>query len=117
MSNHGGRQIDGAIGALEVLPEIAEAVGDKLTILYDSGVRTGADIVKALSLGAKAVLLGRPWIYGFGIAGKEGARDVVKGILADLDLTMCVGGIKSLSECSQDNLRKVAYGGDVSSLN
>ncbi|KAJ4194761.1 hypothetical protein NW759_016477 [Fusarium solani] len=116
VSNHGGRQMDGAIGALEVLPAIAKAVGDKLTILFDSGVRTGADVVKALSLGAKAVLLARPWIYGFGIAGKEGAREVVKGLLAELDLTMCVGGIKSLAECSEDNLRKIVYGGDLSSV-
>lgn len=59
VSNHGGRQLDGAVGSLEVLPEIAEAVGDKLTVLFDSGIRTGADIIKALSLGAKGVLIGR----------------------------------------------------------
>lgn len=59
VSNHGGRQVDGAIGSLEVLPEIVEAVGDKLTVLFDSGIRTGVDIIKALSLGAKGVLIGR----------------------------------------------------------
>ncbi|KAL9011031.1 MAG: hypothetical protein Q9173_004087 [Seirophora scorigena] len=85
VSNHGGRQLDGAIGSLEVLPEIVEAVGDKLTVLFDSGVRTGADVIKALCLGAKGVLIGRPWVYGLGIAGRQGARDVLKGILADLD--------------------------------
>ncbi|KAI4128337.1 MAG: hypothetical protein LQ338_002782 [Usnochroma carphineum] len=91
VSNHGGRQLDGAIGSLEVLPEIVEAVGDKLTVLFDSGVRTGVDVIKALCLGAKGVLVGRPWVYGLAVAGKSGARDVLEGILAvslicDLDL-------------------------------
>ncbi|TKA82988.1 hypothetical protein B0A55_04667 [Friedmanniomyces simplex] len=85
VSNHGGRQLDGAVGSLDQLAEIAEAVGDKLTILFDSGIRTGVDVIKALSLGAKAVLIGRPWVYGAGKAGKKGAKDVLKGILADLD--------------------------------
>ena len=82
VSNHGGRQLDGAIGSLEVLPEIAEAVGDKITVFFDSGVRTGVDVIKALCLGAKSVLIGRPYVYGLAIAGRAGARDVVKGILA-----------------------------------
>ena len=82
VSNHGGRQLDGAIGSLEVLPEIAEAVGNKLTIFFDSGIRTGVDVIKALCLGAKGVLIGRPFVYGLGIGGKQGARDVVRGILA-----------------------------------
>ena len=104
VSNHGGRQLDGAIGSLEVLPEIVDAVGDKLTILFDSGIRTGVDIIKALCLGAKGVLIGRcvcffslcslfsyyknltsmgrPWVYGLAIGGKKGARDVVRGLLA-----------------------------------
>jgi len=65
-----GRQLDGAVGSLEMLPEIVEAVGDKLTVIFDSGIRTGVDIIKALSLGAKAVLVGRPAIYGLAVAGK-----------------------------------------------
>jgi lactate 2-monooxygenase len=65
-----------------MLPEIVEAVGDKITVLLDSGVRTGADVIKALCLGAKAVLIGRPWVYGFGVAGKEGAKHVMQSILA-----------------------------------
>jgi isopentenyl diphosphate isomerase/L-lactate dehydrogenase-like FMN-dependent dehydrogenase len=69
-SNHGGRQLDGAVGSLEMLPEIVEAVGDKITVLFDSGIRTGVDVIKALSLGAKAVLVGRPAIYGLAVAGK-----------------------------------------------
>lgn len=85
VSNHGGRQLDGAVGSLEVLPEIVEAVGDQITVLFDSGIRTGVDIIKALCLGAKAVLIGRPFVYGLGIGGKLGARDVVRGILAVSD--------------------------------
>ena len=88
VSNHGGRQVDGAIGSLEVLPEIVDAVGNSLTVLFDSGIRTGADIVKALCLGAKAVLVGRPWVYGLGIAGKKGAQDVLLGLLAVSDQSL-----------------------------
>ncbi len=82
VSNHGGRQLDGAIGSLEVLPEIVDAVGDKMTILFDSGVRTGVDVIKALCLGAKGVLIGRPFVYGLAIGGKNGAKNVLQGILA-----------------------------------
>ncbi len=76
VSNHGGRQVDGAIGALDALPGIADAVGDQVDVLFDSGIRTGSDIVKALALGAKAVLVGRPWVYGLGPRrdGRRAAR-------------------------------------------
>jgi lactate 2-monooxygenase len=74
--------LDGAVGSLDMLPEIVDAVGDKLTVLLDSGVRTGTDVIKALCLGAKGVLIGRPWVYGLGIAGKEGAKQVMQNILA-----------------------------------
>ncbi|CAI4217809.1 unnamed protein product [Parascedosporium putredinis] len=115
VSNHGGRQVDGAVASLEVLPEIVAAVGDKLTVLFDSGIRTGADIIKALALGAKAVLVGRPAIYGLGIAGKEGAQAVLAGLLADVDLTMAISGFKTIDDLSPSILRKVSYGGDVRS--
>ncbi|KAK3169044.1 hypothetical protein OEA41_005492 [Lepraria neglecta] len=85
VSNHGGRQLDGAVGSLEVLPEIVDAVGDQITVLFDSGIRTGVDIIKALCLGAKGVLIGRPFVYGLAIGGKEGAKDVVRGLLAAFD--------------------------------
>lgn len=65
-----------------MLPEIVEAVGDKIDVLFDSGIRTGVDIIKALSLGAKGVLIGRPWVYGLGAGGKGGAKQVLQGILA-----------------------------------
>lgn len=89
-----------------MLPEIVEAVGDKITILFDSGIRTGADIVKALCLGAKAVLIGRPVIYGLGIAGKDGAKAVLEGLLADLDQSIALSGIRTIKECNMGMLRK-----------
>ncbi|KAI9744707.1 MAG: hypothetical protein M1818_001632 [Claussenomyces sp. TS43310] len=117
VSNHGGRQLDGAIGSLEVLPEIAEAVGDKMTVLFDSGIRTGVDIIKALALGAKAVLVGRPAIYGLAVAGKAGAKQVLQGMLADLDQSMGLAGIKDINGCNRSMIRQVQYGGDVISSN
>ncbi|KAL2072537.1 hypothetical protein VTL71DRAFT_11880 [Oculimacula yallundae] len=117
VSNHGGRQLDGAVGSLEMLPEIAEAVGDKLTIIFDSGIRGGVDIIKALSLGAKAVFVGRPAIYGLAVAGKAGAKQVLQGILADLDQSMGLAGIVNIEGCNRSMIRKVQYGGDVKSSN
>ncbi|TGJ84128.1 hypothetical protein E0Z10_g4632 [Xylaria hypoxylon] len=115
VSNHGGRQIDGAVGSLDMLPEIVEAVGDKTTILFDSGIRTGADIVKALALGAKAVLVGRPVMYGLGIAGKVGAKHVLASLLADFDGTMGLAGVKHVADLSRASLKRVSHGGDVKS--
>jgi isopentenyl diphosphate isomerase/L-lactate dehydrogenase-like FMN-dependent dehydrogenase len=106
VSNHGGRQLDAAVATLDVLPEIAAAVGDKLTVMLDSGVRTGADMVKALSLGAKAIFVGRPVVYGLGIDGTAGAEAVLAGLLADLDLTMGFSGVKSVSELKPALLRR-----------
>ncbi|KAI9838926.1 MAG: hypothetical protein M1819_004134 [Sarea resinae] len=116
VSNHGGRQVDGAIGSLEMLPEIVDALrGTGVEVLFDSGVRTGADVVKAISLGAKGVLLGRPWCYGLAVAGKQGASDVMKGILADIEQTLGLAGIGSISDCSASLLRRTSYGGDLAS--
>jgi lactate 2-monooxygenase len=117
VSNHGGRQLDGAVGSLDMLPEIVEAVGSRCTVLFDSGIRTGTDVIKALCLGAKAVLVGRPWVYGLSIAGKEGARDVLKGLLADLDQSMGLAGIRAVEDCEKGMLRHVNYGGDRNSSN
>lgn len=113
VSNHGGRQLDGAVSSLEMLPEIVDAVGNQMTVLFDSGIRTGADIMKALCLGAKAVLVGRPVVYGLGIRGKEGAKHVLAGLLADLDQSMGLSCVKSVGELNRSALRRVTYGGDV----
>ncbi|KAH7066412.1 FMN-dependent dehydrogenase [Paraphoma chrysanthemicola] len=117
VSNHGGRQLDGAVGSLEVLPEIVDAVGDKITVLFDSGIRTGADIVKALCIGAKGVLIGRPSVYGLAIGGKEGAKQVLQGILADLEQSLALAGITDIQGCNRSMIRKVRYGGDCRSSN
>jgi lactate 2-monooxygenase len=107
VSNHGGRQVDGAIAALDALPGIVTAVGDRATVLFDSGIRRGADVVKALALGARAVLLGRPYCYGLAVAGEQGVRDVVLNLLADLDLTLGLIGCTSLAELGRENLVEV----------
>ncbi|KAJ5635296.1 FMN dependent dehydrogenase [Penicillium longicatenatum] len=97
VSNHGGRQQDGGIGSLDVLPEIVDAVGDRLEVIFDSGVRTGADIARALALGAKMVLIGRPYVYGLAIAGEAGVSHVLRSICGDLELTLHLAGIPSSS--------------------
>jgi isopentenyl diphosphate isomerase/L-lactate dehydrogenase-like FMN-dependent dehydrogenase len=106
VSNHGGRQVDGAVASLDVLPEIAAAVGDRLAVLFDSGVRTGADVVKALALGAQAVLIGRSYAYGLALGGEAGVRHVVRSLLADLDLTLALSGHRTPAELSGDSLRR-----------
>lgn len=105
VSNHGGRQVDGAVGALEVLPEITEAVGDSIEVLFDSGIRTGSDALKALALGARAVLVARPYAYGLAHAGQAGVRHVLRSVLADFDLTMCMSGHRNLTELGRHSLR------------
>jgi lactate 2-monooxygenase len=98
VSNHGGRQVDGGIASLSVLPRIVDAVGDKLDILFDSGIRCGADIAKALALGAKLCLVGRPYVYGLALGGEKGVSHVLKSLAGDLELTLHLAGIKSVSE-------------------
>jgi lactate 2-monooxygenase len=107
VSNHGGRQVDGAIGALEALPAIATAVGSDITVLFDSGIRSGADIIKALALGAKAVLLGRPYAYGLGLGGEDGVRHVIRALRTDFEITMRVAGFASLADLTPDILVRV----------
>ena len=104
VSNHGGRQLDGAIGALDTLAGIADEVGDKTTILFDSGIRRGADVFKAMALGAKAVLVGRPYAYGLALAGEQGVKEVIANLLADVDLTMGLAGCTSWKEVTKDRL-------------
>ena len=111
VSNHGGRQVDGAIASLDALPGIVAAVGDRLTVLFDSGIRTGADVVKALALGAEAVLLGRPYAYGLALGGEAGVRHVLRCLLAELELTMMLSGASRPAELTPDLL--VRAGGTV----
>jgi isopentenyl diphosphate isomerase/L-lactate dehydrogenase-like FMN-dependent dehydrogenase len=92
VSNHGGRQVDGAVAALDALPSVVAAVDGGAPVLFDSGIRRGADIVKALALGAEAVLVGRPWVWGLALAGRDGVKTVLQRILADYDLTMMMTG-------------------------
>jgi lactate 2-monooxygenase len=106
VSNHGGRQVDGAISTIEALPAIAKAVKKKIPILLDSGIRSGADMFKALALGASAVGLGRPHIYGLALAGAEGVTEVIRQLQADFELTMALGGCKNVSEIMVHSVRK-----------
>lgn len=104
VSNHGGRQVDGAIAALDALPGVVEAVGGRVPVLMDSGIRGGADVFRALALGARAVLLGRPYVYGLALAGEAGVREVLANLLADFELTMGLAGCRSVAEIGREAL-------------
>jgi lactate 2-monooxygenase len=104
VSTHGGRQVDGALGSLDSLPRVVAAVDGRIPALLDSGIRGGADVFKALALGARAVLIGRPYVYGLALAGEDGVRSVLKNFAADLDLTMGLAGCRSIREIGPDNL-------------
>ncbi|KAF2764816.1 FMN-dependent alpha-hydroxy acid dehydrogenase [Teratosphaeria nubilosa] len=97
VSNHGGRQVDGGAGSLSMLPRIVDAVGHKMDVLFDSGIRCGADMIKALALGAKTVLIGRPYVHGLVLGGQDGVSHVLKSLLGDLELTLHLAGIPSVS--------------------
>jgi isopentenyl diphosphate isomerase/L-lactate dehydrogenase-like FMN-dependent dehydrogenase len=104
VSNHGGRQLDGAIAALDALPRVVEAVGDRTTVLFDSGIRRGADVIKAIALGARSVLLGRPYGFGLAVGGENGVREVLLNLIADIDLTLGLAGCASFAELGRGNL-------------
>jgi lactate 2-monooxygenase len=95
VSNHGGRQVDGAVASLDALVPIIEAVGDKMPVLFDSGIRTGRDAFKALALGADAVLIGRPYLYGLALDGQTGTRTVMKRLVAELEVEVRNAGHRS----------------------
>jgi lactate 2-monooxygenase len=105
-SNHGGRQANGGLPALDCLPDVVDAVGG-LPVLFDSGVRSGADVVKALALGATAVGIGRPYAYGLALGGTDGAVHVLRSILAETDLIMAADGYPSIADLTRDSLRRV----------
>ena len=98
VSNHGGRQLDGAIATLDALPLIVKEVARQVPVLFDSGIRTGADALKALALGATAVLVGRPYVYGLAIGGETGAREVLQNLAAEFDLALGLSGCTSLAD-------------------
>jgi isopentenyl diphosphate isomerase/L-lactate dehydrogenase-like FMN-dependent dehydrogenase len=107
VSNHGGRQVDGAIGSLDALPGIVDAVPDEFPVLFDSGVRSGADAFKALALGARAALIGRPFVWGLAVGGQAGVKHVMRGLLAELDLTLALAGYTSFDDVRADALTRV----------
>ena len=98
VSNHGGRQLDGAIATFEALPDIVQTVGDKIEILVDGGIRRGTDILKALALGAKAVLVGRPILWGLAVEGTKGVAHVLELLKEELDLAMALSGCASIQD-------------------
>lgn len=106
VSNHGGRQVDAAIASLDALPAVVERVAGQVPVLFDSGVRSGADALVALALGATAVGLGRPWVYGLSLAGARGVRAVVEHVAAELELTLALTGHRSVGELSSDVLSR-----------
>lgn len=107
VSNHGGRQVDGCISSIAALPDIAEAIDGKIPVLLDSGIRSGADVFKALALGATAVCIGRPYVYGLALAGAAGVDEVLKNLQADFELTMGLSGCKSVADISRDCLARL----------
>ena len=98
VSNHGGRQVDGAVAALDALVEVREALGPEAVVLMDGGIRRGADVLKALALGADAVLLGRPYAYGLAVGGQAGVEAVIRHLMADTDITLALAGGQHVQE-------------------
>jgi isopentenyl diphosphate isomerase/L-lactate dehydrogenase-like FMN-dependent dehydrogenase len=105
VSNHGGRQLDGVGASLDALPEVVEAVGGRLEVLMDGGVRRGTDVLKALALGARAVLVGRPVVWGLAVGGQEGARDVLELLRAEVALGLTLLGCRSPSEVTRAHVK------------
>jgi len=98
VSNHGGRQVDGAVASLDALVEVREAIGADATVLVDSGIRSGADMLKAIAVGADAVLLGRPYAYGLAVGGQAGVEAVIRQLAAEVDITLALSGGRSVRE-------------------
>lgn len=108
VSNHGGRQVDGSIATLDALPSVVAAVDGRVPVLMDSGIRGGADVFKAVALGARAVLVGRPYVYALALAGRDGAYELLRNLIADFELTMGLAGCASVSAINAGCLSEVA---------
>ncbi|HEV7246995.1 MAG TPA: alpha-hydroxy acid oxidase [Shinella sp.] len=106
VSNHGGRQLDGAASSISMLPRIVDAVGDKMEVHLDGGIRSGQDVLKALCYGAKGTYIGRPFLYGLGAGGKAGVRRTLEIIRKELDVTMALCGERDVKNLSRNNLHK-----------
>ncbi|HLU68664.1 MAG TPA: alpha-hydroxy acid oxidase, partial [Kofleriaceae bacterium] len=105
VSNHGGRTLDTQPATIAVLPEIAEAVGGRVPLLVDGGIRRGTDVLKALALGARAVLVGRPILWGLAAGGEDGARGALELLRRELDLAMALAGCPTVAEVGRDLVR------------
>ncbi|WP_277955670.1 alpha-hydroxy acid oxidase [Shinella zoogloeoides] len=106
VSNHGGRQLDGAASSISMLPRIVDAVGDRMEVHLDGGIRSGQDVLKAICYGAKGTYIGRPFLYGLGAGGKAGVHRALEIIRKELDVTMALCGERDLKNLSRDNLHK-----------
>jgi lactate 2-monooxygenase len=105
VSNHGGRQIDNEVSSLQALPAVVEAVAGRVPVIFDSGIRGGADAFTALALGATAIGIGRPYVYGLALAGASGVSEVMRNLIAELDITMGLAGVTSIADITRDALR------------
>lgn len=106
VSNHGGRQMDEVAASIDALPEVAEAVGDRLEVLLDSGIRRGSDVVKALALGAKAVMIGRPTLWGLACGGQQGVEKVLGALQVEIDMALALLGVTSPSQVGPRHLQR-----------
>lgn len=107
VSNHGGRQLDYAIASLDALPEVVKAVADEVPVLIDGGVRRGTDVLKALCLGARGVLIGRPFLYALAVGGADGVTSMLEMLHQEIEVSMSLLGVKSLSELNEDLLIRI----------
>ncbi len=104
VSNHGGRQVQGAIAALDALPAVVKAIQDQVPVLMDSGIRQASDVIKAMALGARGVLLGRPYMWGLALGGEQGVREVLSNFIADLDLTLALSGYATFAQVNTSTI-------------
>jgi lactate 2-monooxygenase len=104
VSNHGGRQVDGSMGTMEALPGVIAAVNGRIPVILDSGIRSGADVFKALALGARAGGIGRPYVYGLSIAGDAGVKEVIANMVGEFEMTMALAGCRTIAEIDRETL-------------